>query len=237
MRVYVNEKKVRFRSRVGGIASLVGLVVLIAGMIITFRIRPDSPDYPFWISAALAALVVGFFAAQIGNYNIRHFGRKPRMDQVLDQALKGFDDRYEMYHWLLPADHVLLGPAGLYVFVLRDTRDPVEAIGARWRQPFSLRRLLGLFGQEGLGDPVGEALAEADRMREWLRQTLPDVDVDVQPIVFFVEPVPITREDPVVPPILPKDLKKYLRKQAKEARLSDTVRQQLSELFRSAVPA
>lgn len=235
MRVYVNEKKVRFRSRVGSIASLIGLIVLIGGMIITLRIRPDTPDYPFWISLALAALVVGFFAAQIGNYNIRHFARKPRMDQVLDQSLKGFDDKYEIYHWLLPADHVLLGPAGLYVFVLRETRDPVEARGARWHQPFSLRRLLGLFGQEGLGDPVGEAMSEAERLREWLRKALPDVEIDVQPLVFFVEPVPITREDPVVPPILPKDLKKFLRRQAKEARLSEPIRKQVSEIFRAVV--
>ncbi len=237
MRVYVNEKKVRFRSRVGSTASLIGLIVLVAGMIITLRIRPDTPDYPFWISVALAALVIGFFAAQIGNYNIRHFARKPRMDQVLDQSLKGFDDKYEMYHWLLPADHVLLGPAGLYVFVLRDTRDPVNATGARWRQPFSLRRLLGLFGQEGLGDPVGEAMAEAERLQEWLQKVVPDVDVEVQPLVFFVEPVPITRDSPVVPPILPKELKKYLRNQAKQNRLSDTVRRQLSEVFHKVVEA
>ncbi len=232
MRIYVNEKKVRFRSRVGTIASLIGLVVLVAGMIITLRIQPGSPDYPFWIAVAMGALVVGFFAAQIGNYNIRHFARKPRFDQMLDRALKGFDDKYEIYHWLLPADHVLLGPAGLYVFVLRDTRDPVQATGARWRQPFSLRRLLGLFGQEGLGDPVREALSEAERLEKWIRQVLPDVNVDIQPVVYFVEPVPIERDAPTVPPILPKELKKFLRSRAKESRLPDTVRRRLSEAFR-----
>ncbi len=232
MRIYVNEKKVRFRSRVGSIASLIGLVVLIAGMIITLRIQPGSPDYAFWIAVAMGALVIGFFAAQIGNYNIRHFARKPRLDQMLDQALKGFDDKYEIYHWILPADHVLLGPAGLYVFVLRDTRDPVQAVGARWKQPFSLRRVLGFFGQEGLGDPVREAIGEAERLEKWLHQVLPDVNVDVQPLVYFVQPVPIERESPAVPPVLPKELKKYLRTRAKESRLPDTVRKQLSEVFR-----
>ncbi len=236
MRVYVNEKKVRFRSRVGTIASLVGMGVLLGGMIITLRIRPDRPDYPFWLSLALAALVVGFFAAQIGNYNIRYFARRPiRMDQALDQALKGFDDRYEVYHWLLPADHVLLGPAGLYVVVLRDSRYPVHAVGARWRQPFTLRRVFTILAQEGLGDPVGEALAEVKRLREWLQKIDPDLDVEVKPLVFFVEPVPITREDPAVPPLLPKELKKYLRKQAKEDRLPDPVRQRLSQIFHQVV--
>lgn len=235
MRVYVNEKKVRFRSRVATISSLIGLGVLIAGMIITLTVKPDNPYYPFWISAALACLFVGFLAAQVGNYNLRRFGRRPRMDEVLDRALKGFDDRYEMYHWLLPAEHVLLGPAGLYVFVLRDTKAPVQAVGAKWKQPFNLFRALGLFGQEGLGDPVAEALSEAERLRSWLEKVAPDLEVDVEPLVFFTNPVPIQKDDPVVPPMLPKDLKKYLRRRQKEAGLPETVRRRLSEIFQQAI--
>lgn len=235
MRVYVNEKKVRFRSRVATISSLVGLGVLVAGMIITLAIKPDNPYYPFWISAALACLFIGFLAAQIGNYNLRRFGRRPRMDEVLDRSLKGFDDRYEMYHWLLPADHVLLGPAGLYVFVLRDTKAPVQAVGAKWKQPFNLFRALGLFGQEGLGDPVAEALSEAERLRSWLEKVAPDIEVEVEPLVFFTNPVPIEKDDPVVPPLLPKDLKKYLRRRQKEAGLPEPIRRRLSEIFQQAV--
>ncbi len=234
MRIYVNEKKVRFRSRVANIASLVGLAVLIVGMVITLRVRPDNPQYPIWIGVALASLFIGFIAAQIGNYNLRRFAKRPRMDEILDRSLKGFDDKYEMYHWILPAEHVLLGPAGLYVFVLRDTKAEVRATGARWKQPFSIARTLGLFGQEGLGDPVGEALAEAERLQKWLRKTLPDVEVEVEPLVFFTNPVTIVRQDPVVPPILPKDLKKYLRNRLKEHRLPDDVRKRLSDLFHKA---
>ncbi len=237
MRVFVNEKKVRFRSRVATIASLIGLGVLIAGMVITLTVKPDNPFYPYWISAALAALLIGFFAAQIGNYNLRHFARRPRMDEVLDRSLKGFDDRYEMYHWLLPADHVLLGPAGVFVFVLRDTKAPVTAAGAKWKQPFSLIRALGLFGQEGLGDPVAEALAEAERLQRWIHQVAPDVDVEVEPLVFFTNPVPIQRDQPVVPPVLPKELKKYLRRRQKEQGLSEPVRRRLSEIFQQAAQA
>ena len=84
MRIFVNEKKVNFRKRLANIASLVGLVVLIAGMIITFRVRPGHPQYSFWIAVALGALLVGFLAAQTGNYNLRRFGRSPRMDELLE---------------------------------------------------------------------------------------------------------------------------------------------------------
>ncbi len=232
MRIYVNEKKVRFRKRVAQIASFVGIVVLIIGMVITLRIRPENPRYMIWLAVALGALILGFIAAQIGNYNLRHFAKRPRMDEVLDRSLKGFDDKYEMYHWLLPADHVLLGPAGVFVFVLRDTKAPVKAIGARWKQPFSITRALGLFGQEGLGDPVGEALSQAERLQTWIHEMLPEEDVTVEPVVFFTEMIQITKEAPVVPPLLPKDVKKYLRTRQKDARLSERVRKALSDLFR-----
>ncbi len=232
MRIYVNEKKVRFRKRLAQVASFIGIVVLIVGMVITLRIRPDNPRYTLWLAVALGALIIGFIAAQIGNYNLRHFAKRPRMDEVLDRSLKGFDDKYEMYHWLLPAEHVLLGPAGVFVFVLRDTKAPVKAVGARWKQPFSITRTLGLFGQEGLGDPVGEALAQAERLQSWIRQALPEEDVQVEPIVFFTEMVQITKESPVVPPLLAKDIKKYLRTRQKESRLPDRIRKALSDLFR-----
>ncbi len=245
MRVFVNEKKVAFRKRLASIASFVGLGVLILGMLITLRVKPTDPRYGLWIAIALAALMLGFIAAQVGNYNMRRFvgvrlkgaGHAQRPDTVLDKHLKGLDDKYEVYHWLLPADHVILGPAGLFVVVLRHTTDPVIARGDKWRQPFSFRRLLGLFGAEGLGDPVGEALSQTEKLRAWLQKEAPDLVVDIQPLVFFLEPVPITRENPTVPALLPKDLKKYLRTRAREKPLNEETRRQLRDLFRKKVEA
>ncbi len=236
MRVYVNEKKVAFRKKVANIASLIGLAVLITGMIITLRIRPGDPRYGMWVAIALATLIVGFIAAQIGNYNMRRFAKRPmRPDQVLDKHLKGLDDRYEIYHWLLPADHVLLGPAGLFVIVLRDVTDPVEAKEDRWSQPFSVRRLLGLFGAEGLGDPVGEALSQVEKLRKWLQKEDPDLVVDIQPVVFFTQNVPLTRKNPTIPPILPKEMKKFVRNRAKERGMNQVQQKRLRELFHRRV--
>ncbi len=232
MRIFVNEKKVAFRKKIANIASLFGLAVLIIGMVITLRTRPDNPRYGMWVSIALASLIVGFIAAQIGNYNLRRFAKRPlRPDQILDKHLKGLDDKYEIYHWLLPADHVLLGPAGLFVIILRDTNDPVVAKGDKWRQPFSLRRLLGLFGAEGLGDPVGEAWSHVEKLRKWLQKEDPDLVVDIQPVVFFTQNIPLTRENPTVPPVLPKEMKKFVRARAKEKGLNDEIRRKLRDLF------
>jgi len=235
MRIYVNEKKIAFRKRVANIASLVGLGVLIGGMVITLQVHPDNPRYGLWVSIAFAALIIGFIAAQIGNHNLRRFAKRPRPDEVLDKALKGLDDNYAIYHWLLPADHVLLGPGGLFVIVIRDTKDPIIAKGTKWRQPFRITRIFGLFGQEGLGDPVGEALDQAERLRQWLQKVDPDLVVDIEPVVFFTHPIPLTKENPEVPPLLPKELKKFVRTRAKSQRLPEAVYRRLRTLFRAVV--
>ena len=40
---------------------------------------------------------LGFLLAQYGNYNLRRYGRSPRPDQILEESMKGFDDRYHLY--------------------------------------------------------------------------------------------------------------------------------------------
>ena len=61
----------------------------------------------------VGALVLGFVLAQFGTYNLRRWGRSPRPDEVLAEGMKGFDDRFHFYAWILPAPFVLLSPQGI----------------------------------------------------------------------------------------------------------------------------
>jgi len=129
MRVSTNDKLIRRRRRFGTYASLGGLAVLALGMVASLRMQYA------WIS--LVALIIGFLLAQYGNYNLRRWGRSPRPDQVLEEALKGFDDRYHLYSWALPAPFVLLSPQGVYGFVTRDQTGQITSTGSQWRSKFS----------------------------------------------------------------------------------------------------
>jgi hypothetical protein len=227
MEVFRNERKVRINREIGRWATLGGLVVLIAGMVISLR----SPSIPFlgssggdgprgfdtmWIS--LASLVIGFFASAVGAYYANHWTRSPRPDEALDAALKGISNHYHIYHYLLPVSHVLLGPAGVFTFRTFTQEGPVSYDGKRWRQKFSILRALGFSGQESLVDPVRDALHDVQRLRRWLAQRLPEEELpEITPFVVFVrDEVELDVVETEVPVLHYKRLKRAIRQIDKE---------------------
>jgi hypothetical protein len=224
MQVSTNEKLISRRRRLGTYASFAGLGVLVVGMISSFRMQ--------YIWYSLIFLIVGFLLAQFGNYNLRRWGRSPRPDEVIETALKGFDDRYHLYSWTLPAPFVLLSPQGLYSFVTRDQTGEITVNGSQWRSKFSLGRALLAFAQEGMGNPTSEAQEGASRLGNWIRAELPDVPVEVLPAVVFINPkAQLQVNDPAVPVMDAASLKKWLRGAGKGANLKSADYKALDALF------
>jgi len=148
MKILTNEKLVKRNRRIAQIASLSGLAVLVGGMVISFQ-RQDL------INISFAALIVGFILSQIGIYFTTRWGRSPRPDELINQALKGLDDKYSIYHYTTPASHLLVGPAGLWVLMPRHQRGTVSLYKGHWRHSGGgfMQTYLKLFGQESLGRP------------------------------------------------------------------------------------
>jgi hypothetical protein len=208
-------------------ASLAGLGVLALGLVASFQ------QQYLWVS--LVAIMLGFLLSQYGTYSLRRWGRGRRVqrpDEVLAAALKGFDDRYHFYAWSLPTPYVLLSPQGVYTFATRDQTGQISVNGSLWHSKFTLSRFLLLFAQEGLGNPTSEALEYADRMRAWIKSQLPDVAVSVQPtIVFIDERAQLQINEPTVPVLVPKGIKKWLRGAGRGDTLSSADYKALEELF------
>ena len=204
MQVSRNETLIKRRSRLGTYATFAGLGVLVAGMVVSFRAQY------LWVS--MIALLVGFVLSQYGNYNLRRWGHAPRPDQMIENTLKGFDDRYHFYAWELPVPYALLTPQGIYAFITRDQTGKVTNNGAQWRGKMTLGKALTIFAQEGLGNPTSEATDTAARLEKWIKTSLPDLDVTVKPAIIWIsERVELDLNDPTVPVLEAKSLKKWLR--------------------------
>jgi hypothetical protein len=226
MRVTTNDKLIGNRRRLGTYATLGGLGILVVGMLAS--IRPQASQ-SIWIS--LGALAIGFLLAQLGNYNLRRYGRSPRPDEVVETALKGLDDRHHFYAWSLPAPYVLLSPQGVYSFVTRDQSGKVSVTGSQWHTKFSLSRLL-MFAQEGLGNPTRDALDNADKLGKWIAQEVSGLDIQVVPAIIFIdERTQLTATDPTVPVLDPKGLKKWLRGPGKGPNLKSADYRRIQALF------
>jgi len=112
MKIVIDEKLVNRNAKIGQIATIVSLVVLGGGMFLTFQ-KPEM------IGVSIAALLVGFLLSQVGVSYTNRWGRSPRPDEQLSQALKGLDKRYTLYHYSTPVSHLLVGPAGLWIFFIK----------------------------------------------------------------------------------------------------------------------
>ena len=104
-------------------ATLVGFLFLIGGFILVFIEVQNLVLYQ------LIALLAGWLLSQVGIYYAHRYARTPRPDEVLDQAVKPAARTGRMYHFVLPAPHVLLAPAGLIVFNLKYQSGDIAADG------------------------------------------------------------------------------------------------------------
>ncbi len=213
MQVFLNERKLKMNRTIGRWASLGGLAVLVAGMIVSLR-------FPQLIWVSMLSLLIGFLGSTVGAYYANRWVRSPRADEVLTQALKGISNQYHLYHYLLPASHVLLGPTGLYLFRTYTHEGLVTYDGKKWRQKRSLLRSLGFSGTEALADPVQDALYDVQRFRRWLAQRYPAEKIpEIKPFVVFVrDKVELSVADTPVPVLRHKQLKGLVRRIDKESK-------------------
>ena len=157
MRIITNENLIKRNARIGQIASVAGLATLGGGIFISFR-NPDQ------VGLYLGALVVGFALSQLGIYFGNRYARPPRADQALNQALKGMDKRYILYHYRSPTSHLLIGPAGIWAIFPYYQRGTITYEKGRWRQKGSFGLwYLKVFAQEGLGRPERDKCAHRSR--------------------------------------------------------------------------
>lgn len=225
MEIITNQSLVRRNARIGHISSITGLLVLAGGMYISFT-RPEM----FGIS--MAALLVGFALSQVGIYFANRWGRRPRPDELLQQALKGLDGRFTLYNYATPASHLLVGPAGVWVLLPRHQRGTITYEKGRWHQRGG-NWYLKIFAQEGLGRPDLEIGAEVEAVTRYLEKKMPDQEVpEVQAALIFThDRVEIQADHAPTPTLHIRKLKDFVRKEVKSKPISLDKAREIQELL------
>jgi hypothetical protein len=228
MKVITNEKLIKRNSRLGQIATVSGLLVLVGGMVVSFR----NPSYA---GIAWVALLVGFGLSQIGLYFGNRWGRHPRPDELLDQGLKGLNDQYSIYHYRTPAAHFLVGPSGSWVIIPYHQGGKIVYQRNRWKQIGGgfMQRYLRIFGQEGIGRPDLEAPSGVSAINNYIIKNIPNVELPETNValVFTNEKVVLEVENAPILTLPLKELKNSIRKYAKEKPLSPDLIQKINDLF------
>jgi hypothetical protein len=231
MNINRNDPLIKRNARIGQVTMFVALAVLAGGMFVSFQ-YPEQANWSF------LALLLGFILSQVGIYYSNRYSRKPRPDELIDQALKGMDKKFAIYHYLTPASHLLVGPSGLWVLLPYYQRGTITFSKGRWRQQGGglLYQYLKLFAQEGLGRPDMDVANQTSALQEFLKKRLPAESLpDIQAALVFTNPrAQIAIPEDETPPaetVLLKDLKELIRKSGK----SKTISQDKVKLIQDAL--
>lgn len=164
--------------RISQYTSLVGMVALVAGLVIALW----NPEQFFFYE--LLALMAGWLLSQVGVYLAHRYVRNPRPDEILDKEVRRVAKDGRIYHYLLPAPHVLLMPQGIILFVTKFQGGKIRVDNDRWTQTgVGMRKW---FGGEGLGNPTKEAETLVAAVANYLRKHAPGVEeVPIAPIIVF----------------------------------------------------
>ena len=184
MTIIRNEQHIRVRRFVAFTFSFLGMGVLVAGMFGLWFVEPTNA-LNIWLP--ILALPLGYGLAQVGLYFSNRYVRTPRPDERLDEALHGADRDSRIYHFVLPAPHVVLTPAGLIALVPKFQLGDIHVEGSKWTQS-NLGFMKRMFGQEALGNPTAEAEYRIKQTAQFISQhvaELRDVELPIGAIIVF----------------------------------------------------
>lgn len=213
MKIYTNETMIKRNRRTGQILMFAGMAVLIVGMVVSFK-APEQTGI------TLSTLLGGFLFSQLGFYFMNRFGRSPGTHILLNRMLKGLDSTYALYHYTTPTNHLLVGPAGIWVLSPRYQNGRITFSKGRWQQRGG-NLYLKLFAQQGLGRPDLEISYDVEKVQKHLKELLPDQNIPAvqSALVFVSNNVEIDIDKKETPPaetLLGSRLKEFMRKCAKK---------------------
>jgi hypothetical protein len=229
MNIVRNDAVVRRNARIAQVTMLGGLLVLAGGMYVSFRM-------PEQFGLSLVALMLGFALSQVGIYFSNRWGRRPRPDELINQALKGLDHKFTIYHYTGPVPHMLVGPSGIWALMPRHQRGRITYANGRWQQRGG-NLYLKIFAQEGLGRPDLEVEGEIEKVENYLKKHLPEDTKlpEIQAALVFTNPKTIIEipedETPAAATVPLSKLKEVVRKPVKGKTLSVDKARQIQEIL------
>ncbi len=224
MRVIVNEGWVKRRAVTAQRGILIGVGLLGGAAVLSFN--------PRYVLRAYGLVIPGVILASWASRAGDKWLREPRADQVLAKALKGLAHGYRLYSYVLPAEQVILSPAGLFVLKVKHQVGRISCDGDRWRRPLTLQRLWRFLAEEPLGNPTKQVQGQVQSMQRFLAEELPNADVPMYPLIVFTESgADLQVVEPTVPVLPLGELKAYLRSAGKGQAVAKQTHKALLDLF------
>lgn len=185
MRLVRNNGYIKSRRRLSRLTVLAGVMMLGGSIALTFFV-------PALFIPGYALLILGFITFNMGLQQTSKWGRHPRPDEILVNALRRLNDRYTLIHF--PAvgkghpEHVLVYQGGIAVITTREVQGRVSVEGNKWRRTGG--RVWALIGMSGpqLGNPTADNERDQQALRTILTEHGLPGEETIDGIIVFVNP-------------------------------------------------
>jgi hypothetical protein len=229
MKSVVNQKLANRNAKIGQYTNLAAIVIMVVGLFVGLRAQA-------YIGLWFIAILVGFILLQVSTYFTNRWGRNPRPHDLLDKNLKGLGKEFVIYHYIAPASHLLVSPAGVWALLPYYQSGSVAFEKNRWRARGGgfMQAYMRIFGADSIGRPDLEANAEIQAMERYFKRLLPEgtSPPEVMAVLVFVNPkLQLQTNDANLPALLVKDLKDFLRQRTKEKPISTTMVQMIQNVL------
>ena len=198
MKNMINLAKVRRNSSLSHGGSILGLMLLFGSLLLPYYV----PGIPVALTIFLVLLGLGL--AMAGIFFANRWVRKPRPEFELPKAFEKLSDDYVLFNYGdLPADHILLTPAEVFVLETVNIAGFFTLKKGKWSERMKLGRALRYVVEEHVSNPsqiaIDEAKALADELGKLEGLTSKIV---VNPMVVFIHPSAIFEVDQQPIPIV-----------------------------------
>jgi hypothetical protein len=231
MRVVTNQPVIDRNKRIAQILFFASIALLVGSFFLTLQADFDEQT-AFYFQCFTIPLLFTLVLVSVRMTN--SWVRIPLPWEAMEEGLKGTGGDTVMYNFLLPANHVIVSPNGIFAIVTRFQDSPQKVVDDKWSSP---RGLLTLMRQEQIGNPTRDAKAAALQTQVFLQELLGDESIEVQPLIVFVNPyAKVATEGELSVPVLfassekkKESLKQFLR-DVKSEEYPTLSREQIAQL-------
>lgn len=198
MKNMINLAKVKRNSSLSHGGSILGLMLLFGSLLLPYYV----PGIPSALTIFLVLLGLG--VAMAGIYFANRWVRKPRPEFEIPKAFEKLSDDYVLFNYPnLPADHILLTPAEVFVLEAVNIAGFFIFQKGKWSERMKLGRALRYVVEEHVTNPSQIAIDEAKALAEQLGKLEGLTSkVVVNPMVVFIHPSAIFEVDQQPIPIV-----------------------------------
>ncbi len=110
MKLSINNKLIERNNKIAQLTLYISLALLTIGFIWTLRNSEPSKSLIGYL-----ILIPAYLLVQVSIFMANRWGKSPRPDEIVVQALKGLDDKYTLYNYTTGVPHLLVGPNGVWI--------------------------------------------------------------------------------------------------------------------------